>query len=107
MEINFDHNLMSFSGFFYESEKNNIRSRVGCYVNADLSYIRRPDLGGLNSHLVILDIMGPTTLRIINIYRCFKPKNNISEMEFFKYQVDLIHSAYTNNTIVLGDISLD
>jgi hypothetical protein len=99
IEINFD-NLMSFSGFFYESEINNIPSRVGCYVNSDLSYMRRLDLEGFNSHLLILDIMGPTSLHIINIYRCFKPQNNISAMKFFKYQMDLIHSAYNDNTCV-------
>jgi hypothetical protein len=107
MEINIDHNLMSFGGFFYESESNNIRSRVGCYVSTSLSYIRRRDLEGKNSHLVVLDIVGPTTLRIINIYRCFKPQNETLPLEFFKYQIDLIHAAYDNNTIVLGDINLD
>ena len=28
-------------------------------------------------------------------------------MEFFKHQVELIHSAYNDNTIILGDINLD
>ncbi len=107
LEINFDHNLMSFSGYFYESETNDFRSRVGCYVKSDISYIRRQDLEGLNSHLIILDIMGPASIRIINIYRCFKPQNNISAMDLFKYQMDLIHSAYNENTVVLGDINLD
>jgi endonuclease/exonuclease/phosphatase family metal-dependent hydrolase len=107
LEINVDQNLMSFNGFFYESENNNVRSRVGCYVNTNLSYIRRLELEGQNSHLVILDIMGPSPLRIINMYRCFKPQNNISAMEFFKHQVELIHSAYNDNTIILGDINLD
>jgi hypothetical protein len=41
------------------------------------------------------------------MYRCFKPQNNISAMEFFKHQVELIHSAYNDNTIILGDINLD
>ena len=56
IEINVDHNLMSFPGYLYESESNSIKSRVGCYINANLSYVRRIDLEGSNAHLVILDV---------------------------------------------------
>jgi hypothetical protein len=105
--INIDHNLMSFLGYLYESESNAIKSTVGCYVNSNLSYVRRLDLEGNDSHLVILDVKTIKELRIINIYRCFNPQNNINPLDFFRYQVDSIHSTFTNNTIFMGDLNLD
>ena len=61
IEINVDCSLLSFPSYIYESENNTTKSRVGCYVNSKLSYARRADLEGLNSHLVILDIYGLTS----------------------------------------------
>jgi hypothetical protein len=68
IEINIDHNIMSFPGYLYESEVNTIKSRVGCYINTNLSYVRRLDLEGSNSHLVILDVKSNKELPIINKY---------------------------------------
>ena len=107
IEINIDHNLLSFPGFNYESETNTVRSRVGCYVKSSISYVRRRDLEGFNSHLIILDVIGIRTARIITIYRCFNPQTDISPLNFFKYQIDLIRASYHENTIVLGDFNLD
>ena len=53
LEINLDHNLLDFPGVNYESENNQICSRVGTYIKTSINYIRRRDLEGLNSHLVI------------------------------------------------------
>jgi exonuclease III len=73
IETNTDHNLMSLPGYLYESKENTIKSRVGCYVNTNLLYVRRLDLEGSNSHLVILDPKTIQELQIINIFRCFNP----------------------------------
>jgi exonuclease III len=104
---NLNHNLMSFPGCALESELNEIRSRVGCLVKSNISYVRRVELEGLNSHLIILDIKAKSNKRIINIYRPFNPPNGLSPLEFFKYQIDLISIAYNNETILVGDINLD
>ena len=107
LELNIDHNLMSFPGFIYESENNTIRSRVGCFIRSNITYVRRSDLEGQNSHLVILDIKARSNIRIITIYRPFNPQQNAHPLEFFKYQIDLIQNAYNNDTILMGDLNLD
>ena len=107
LEINLHHNLMSFPGYIYESEMNKTQSRVGCYVKSNISYVRRIDLEGQDSHLIILDIKAKNNKHIINIYRPFNPQNNVRPLEFFKFQIDLIHSAYNYDTILMGDINLD
>ena len=107
IEINIDCSLLSFPSYKYESEINTTKSRVGCYVNSNLSYARRTDLEGFNSHLVILDIFGPREMRIINVYRTFNPQNNTSALDFFKYQIELIKASFTDNSIILGDFNLD
>ena len=104
---NLDHNLMSFPGYVYESETNDTCSRVGCFLNSKISYVRRMDLEGVNSHLIVLDVKTNKNLRIINVYRNFNPTPQQSPFDFFKNQVDLISGAYNNNTILLGDFNLD
>ena len=56
IEINLDHNIMSFPGYNYENENSPYRRRVVCYVNSNLKYVRRVDLEGNGLHLVIFDI---------------------------------------------------
>jgi endonuclease/exonuclease/phosphatase family metal-dependent hydrolase len=107
LDHNLDHNQLSFSGYNYESESNSFRSRVGIYTKTNINYVRRTDLEGLDSHLVIIDIQGKSILRLINIYRCFNPANNISARELFRAQLTLIKTAYIENCIVLGDFNLD
>lgn len=102
-----DCNLMSFPGFCYESENNDTNARVGCYISNKINYIRRTDLEGLNSHLLIMDIKSEKDLRIINIYRTFNPQNGMSPREMFDNQLKLINDAMTNNTLLLGDLNLD
>jgi exonuclease III len=107
LQINLDHNLLSFPGASFESENNDICSRVGVYINSNIIFTRRIDLEGHNSHLIILDIEGYKKLRIINIYRPFNPQNAMAPKEFFVYQMELIRIASTNNTIVQGDFNLN
>jgi hypothetical protein len=44
IELNLDHNLLSFPGFNYESKNCTTRARVGTYENSNLKYVRRVDL---------------------------------------------------------------
>ncbi len=69
---------MNVSGFVYESEKNDCFSRVGCYFQSDITCVRRIDLEGDNSHLIILDVKAKINLRIINVYRSLDPSMNIT-----------------------------
>ena len=66
------------------------------------------ELEGLNSHLVILDIVNGCNIKqIINIYRCFNPQGIVTPREMFKYQLSLIKNAMIPKTVVLGDFNLD
>ena len=93
LSVNFDHNLLSFPGYALESESNNVKSRVGLYINSKLNYIRRPNLEGINSHVVVIDLTGTNELRIINVYRSFNPTNGMNPKELFSYQLNLIKIA--------------
>ena len=46
-------------------ENNSVKSRVGFYISKDINYVRRTDLEGLNSHVIIIDITGESKLRVI------------------------------------------
>ena len=102
-----DVNLISFPGFAYESETNSIKSRVGCFIKNNINYKRCYELEGVNAHLIIIDIKAERNLRIINIYRTFSPQGGVGARAMFTYQLDLIKNAFTNNTILLGDLNLD
>jgi exonuclease III len=104
---NLDHQLLSFPGFCLESETNSLMSRVGIYVNSKIKYVRRNELEGKDSHIVIIDVIGHEKLRIINIYRTFCPKNGMTPKEFFIYQLGIIKNAMNNCSILLGDFNLD
>jgi exonuclease III len=107
VEINLDHNLLSFPGYRYESENNSVCSRVGIYVKTNVSYVRRKDLEGVNSHITIIDLKSKNDYRIINLYRSFNPRNDYTPLELFKYQVNIIKNCLTDRTIILGDFNLD
>jgi hypothetical protein len=64
IEINFDSNLKTFTGFICESEINDSRFRVGTYVNSSLDYVRRWDLENVNSHIVIVDVKASPHIHI-------------------------------------------
>ena len=95
------------SGFNLEIENNSEKSRVGFYISKRIAYNRKSDLEGINSNMVILDIEANRPLRLINIYRSFNPQNNVNQKDKFVYQLTLIRSAMTANTIVMGDFNLD
>jgi exonuclease III len=104
---NFDHTMLSFPGFAFESETNSIKSRVRIYIHNGINFNRRCELEGQNSHIVIVDLVGIKELRIFNVYRCFNPQNNMSAKELFVYKLNVIKSALSSNCIVLGDFNFD
>ena len=104
---NLDCNLLSFPGYSIEVEKNTKTARVGFYINNKVNYLRRKDLEGDDSNLIIIDLEGDTKARIINIYRSFTPQHNLSQRDKFRYQLGLIRTAFTRSAIILGDFNLD
>ena len=100
-------NILTFPGYQIEVETNDVKGRVAIYVAEGVKYVRRQDLEGTNSNMIIMDIKLNKTLRIINMYRSFNPQNNVNPREKFIYQLDLIKNAMTQNTILLGDFNLD
>ena len=107
LESAYQNDLLSFPGFAIEVEQNDVKKRVGVYIKSTISYRRRIDLEGRNSHLIVLDLCGSPELRIISIYRSFRPQENITAREKFEYQLTLIAACITKNCIVLGDFNLD
>jgi hypothetical protein len=61
----------------------------------------------VDSHLVIVDVVGTKQLRIINVYRCFNPQDGSTAREKFISQLLLIKSAFIPGTIIMGDFNLD
>ena len=89
-------------------EKNSLKSRVGFYIAKTLRYVRRSDLEGTDSNLIIIDIEGSLNTRLINVYRSFAPQNGVSQRDKFKYQLALINTAMCNvNSILLGDFNVN
>ena len=58
ININLDHNLLSIPGFSNETEKNSAVSRVAIYIENTGDYVRRVDLEGQDSNLIIIDLVG-------------------------------------------------
>ena len=62
-----NHNELNISGYRLEIEQNYNKSRVGFYVSKTLSYVRRTDLEGVDSNLIIIDLEGISNTRLINV----------------------------------------
>ena len=69
-EIGNDLNIdqLSMSGYSMELEKNSIKSRVGYYISKSIKYVRRNDLEGQNSNIMVVDMDGVVKSRLINVY---------------------------------------
>ena len=79
LQVNYPIELLTFRGYKFENETNDIKSRCGMYVQNDISYERRSDLESNNMHLIIIDIKNKQKNRIITLYRPFNPVINLSQ----------------------------
>ena len=79
------------------------------YIKREIQYIRRADLEGVDSHIIVIDIpdQKKSSYRLINIYRSFNPQGGHTPTSLFNYQLDLIKLAFNSNTLIIGDINLD
>ena len=57
-------------------------------------------------HIVIIDVMLDVQIRVISLYRSFRPEL-VSPNEFFKGQLDVLGNSITNNCLIMGDFNLD
>jgi hypothetical protein len=80
---------------------------VGIYIKNTVKYLRKFEMVGEDSHLMIVDIKAKTSIRLINIYRCFNPQEGISAKAKFLIQLDLISKAVVPNMFIVGDFNID
>ena len=60
-----------------------------------------------NTHLLIIDIKVDVPIRIINVYRSFRPQGLMSADTLFKAQLELIRGAVAPNCFIMGDYNLN
>ena len=89
---------MNFGEYNLELELNTCKKRVGFYIRKDIRYKRRDDLELKNLHVIIIDVLSESsTLRIVNLYRSFRPPGMLSTSGFFKAQLDLVGRVSSKN----------
>ena len=107
IDTNYPTNILSSKTHEFECEKSSGKRRVGVYINRHLKYTRRDDLEEIDQHVVIIDVFLKTALRIISLYRSFRPPNGVPPSTFFEKQLNIIEKNTLPNTIILGDFNLD
>ena len=60
-----NHNELKISEYLLELESNTKKSRVGVYISKTINYVRRTDLEGIDSNLIIIDLEGKCNTRIL------------------------------------------
>ena len=88
--MGFPENILSSGDCNIELETNTVKKRVGFYIHKNVSYVRRFDLEKENLHIVIIDVKSDLTLRLITLYRSFRPQGVISPEAFFNAQLILL-----------------
>ena len=104
---NCDLKILNSKDFELETETSNDKIRVGIYVKNTSTYKRRQDLEDPDCHLIIIDLFLGVKIRVITLYRSFRPPNNLTPIAFFKLQLGIIRRNAVPNLIVLGDFNLD
>ena len=88
-----DLNNLNIKGYVLEVETNKKKKRVATYIKTSVQYKRRNDLEKPNLHLIILDIQPSPQVRIITLYRTFRPQVARSPREHFQNQLHLENEA--------------
>ena len=105
--VNFPDSSLNCNGYVAELEQNTRKKRSGIYIKSDIDYTRRTNLEKQDFHIVIVDIKLAVQIRIICIYRSFRPQNQMTSDNFFLEQLKIIRNALCGNCFVLGDFNLD
>ena len=86
--------------------KETLEKRVGVYVIKHLKYTRREDIEEPNTHVIIIDFEFNCNLRVISLYRSFRPPNGLTPLTLFEKQLDIVERNCISNTFVLSDFNL-
>ena len=105
--IGFPETILNCGNYNLELELNNTKKRAGIYLHETVSYIRRIDLEKEDHHIVIVDVKLKFTVRVISLYRSFRPGGGMSPEMLFRSQLDVMRGAMTNNCLIMGDFNLD
>ena len=105
--VNFPEAILNTGGYNLELELSDGKKRAGMYLRKEVTYKRREDLESKNSHVVICDLITVPVIRVISIYRSFRPPGMLSPEMFFTNQLAILSNAVTDNCIILGDFNLD
>ena len=105
--MNFPEPVLNCGGYTLELESNQDKKRVGIYIQNDIKYVRRNDLEKEGYHIIIIDVLADIKIRIINIYRSFRPPNRMTPDSFFAKQIEILSNALCNSCFVMGDFNLD
>ena len=97
---NFPEEILNSSDYCFEAENSTNKKRVGIYVHKRLNYQRRFELEEKNRHLIIIDLELDINIRIITLYRSFRPPDNLSPADFFRRQLFIANKHTINKTIL-------
>ena len=94
-----------------EVENNSIKARTAIYIKTDIEYKRMHTIEEPELNVIIIDINLKTKVRLVNLYRVFNPVNGMSQIDFFRNQMRIVHNALATsngcNVIINGDFNLD
>ena len=100
--------ILYCGNFNLELEDASLKKRVGFYIRNDIRYKRRRDLENKDLHIIIIDVNCYfSVVRIINVYRSFRPPRVVTANDFFKAHLDLLEQVTKGNCVILGDFNLD
>ena len=104
-------NLLTFKDYNIEVETNSTKSRCCTYIKNSINYRRRRDLEGEDNNLVIVEVGDAHKYIVINLYRSFSKQNNVSLLDRFCTQLQIINQTIKDNpnhqTIIMGDFNLN
>ena len=104
---NYPELTLNCNGYDLELELSTNKKRSGIYLKNGLNYLRRNNLERKDFHIVVVDINLAVQIRIICIYRSFRPPNQMTPDNFFLEQLKIIRNALCKNCYILGDFNLD
>ena len=106
VQSNFPTDILNLNDYVLEPENCIDKRRAGIYCRTNVNYTRRRDLELNDCHIVVIDVVHSVNLRIINVYRSFRPPDGTSASAFFLKQLNVIKNALCKNCYVMGDFNL-
>ena len=104
--VNYPETTLNANGYILELEQNEDKKRAGIYIAKGIKYIRKTELEEPGHHLIIIDVFFEKWIRVINVYRSFRPLG-MSPIKLFENQLKIIKKALLSNCFIMGDFNLD